>query len=56
MHEWHKSFLQVIRPLPKGTAPLDMKKGDDMYLKFLQVGSKVKCYVSLGVRYTSTEY
>nr|POE74366.1 ngg1-interacting factor 3 [Quercus suber] len=42
MHEWHTSFLKIMKPLPEGKAPIAMAKGDDMYLKFLQVGSKVK--------------
>jgi len=43
MHEWHSSFLKVMKPLPKGTkTPEQMQPGDDMYLKFLQVGSNVK--------------
>lgn len=46
MHEWHSSFLKIMKPLPEGKTPLAMAKGDDMYLKFLQVGSKVKIVVS----------
>lgn len=46
MHEWHTSFLRVMKPLPKGTKiPEQMQPGDDMYLKFLQVGSNVKIVV-----------
>jgi hypothetical protein len=47
MHEWHTSFLKVMQPLPKGTkTPEQLVAGDDMYLKFLMVGTNVKIVVS----------
>jgi hypothetical protein len=46
MHEWHTSFLKVMQPLPKGTkTPEQLAPGDDMYLKFLQIGANVKIVV-----------
>ena len=48
MHEWHTSFLKVLRPLPAGKKPEEMQKGDDMFLKFLSIpGQKVKIVVIL---------
>lgn len=53
MPKWHTSFLKTLKPLPEGTAPLDMKKGDDMLLKFLATTVTCKCYVNLP---SSTSY